>query len=180
MVAKYRIETLDHDYLKERLRYDLLTGKFTWKKHPSRSVHWNDRYAGKEAGCVVTEANGYKAVLVRLDGRNYRASQLAWFFMLRRWPVGEIDHINHNSTDNKWTNIREVDSVGNHRNITKRIDNISGVMGVSWFKRDGNWRVYINVGGKQIHGGNFDSFEEACSKRKQLEAEYGFHENHGT
>ena len=180
MVAKYRIETLDHDYLKERLRYDLLTGKFTWKKHPSRSGQWSGRYAEKEAGAVRTTVNGYRQSIISLDKRLYITSHLAWFYMLNRWPVGEIDHIDHDSLNDSWVNLREVSHTENSRNLSKRKNNTSSVTGVGWVEACKKWRARIKLGCKEIHGGLFDSFEEAVIKRKELENEYGFHKNHGT
>jgi hypothetical protein len=178
-MVKPRIETLDHAYLKERLRYDLLTGVFTWKKHPSMSASWNAKWAGKEAGCVAIRKDGYKRTVIRLDGELYLASRLAWFYVLKRWPDDQIDHINHDSLDNHWANLREVSSAENSRNLSKCKNNTSGVMGVSWFKRYSKWMVYIKNNGTRIFGGYFDSFEEACARRKELEKTYGFHENHG-
>jgi hypothetical protein len=180
MFAKSRVETLDHDYLKERLRYNLMTGEFFWKEHQSRDPQWNSRWAGKKAGCVrLNKKSGYKRLRIGLDGEVYTASLLAWFYMLNRWPEGEIDHINHDSLDNRWANLREVPRADNMRNLSRRRDNTSGTMGVHSRKDYKKWITYINHDNKRIHGGYFNSFEEACARRKQLENEYGFHENHG-
>lgn len=60
-----------------------------------------------------------------------------------------------------------------------RSDNVSETVGVSWFKRDQKWQVYINVNGKTIHGGLFTNKSDAIQKRKELEIEHGYHKNHG-
>jgi hypothetical protein len=179
MGGKTRVETLDRDYLKERLRYDLMTGKFTWKKHPSKSVQWNGWLAGKEAGSVGTNAGGYKCAIIGLDGRLYRVSHLAWFYMLNRWPIGEVDHINHNPADNRWINLRESTSAENLRNKSKYKNNTSGITGVIWHEKQQKWRARIAFNKRHIHGGYFDSFEEAVARRKELEIQYDFHPNHG-
>ena len=169
-------------YLKQRLHYEPTTGVLTWHAYNgpgSRTGVWNSRWAGKPAGCSYVRSDGRVVTLLSLDSRRYYTYRVIWCYMTGAWPTMEIDHINHDPGDNRWSNLREVDGTGNMRNTPKRADSTSGVMGVSWFKRDGNWRVYISVGGRQIHGGYFDDFEEAVARRKELEAKYGFHTNHG-
>lgn len=178
-MAKTRVETLDHDYLKARLYYDLLTGEFTWKRHPLMPACWNARYPGKRAGRVVESKPGYKQAYIRIDRRAYSTPRLAWYYVLNRWPEGLVDHINHDSLDHRWVNLREVSFSGNSQNQSKRKDNTSGLMGVFLHKKLNKWQAYIGVNRKTINGGYYDSFEKACARRKELEAEYGFHENHG-
>lgn len=172
---------LTQAYLKECLDYDPLTGAFTWKHRPSCSKQRNTRFAGKEAGCTYRKKrkDGYTVRLIGVDYTMYLASRLAWLYMTGAWPKAQIDHINHDSADNRFANLREVDNVENHKNRPRQNNNSSGVTGVAWHKRDGCWRVHITVGGKHISGGYFKSFEEAVAKRKELEAQYNFHVNHG-
>ena len=171
---------LDRSYVRERLYYNVLTGQLTWKKHSSRNSQWNSRWAGKQAGYLRVKENGYRRKHVRLDGKLYTASHVIWLYMLGYWPEYEIDHINHDGTDNRWINLREVTHAENMQNTSKSRSNTSGVVGVHWVKRDKKWSAFISCNKKRVHGGYFDDFEEACSRRKQLENEYGFNENHGT
>jgi hypothetical protein len=64
-------------------------------------------------------------------------------------------------------------------NMTKKKNNKSGVTGVYLEKQTGKWRAYINIMGKSIKLGRFDSFEKAVTTRKKAELRYGFHFNHG-
>jgi hypothetical protein len=171
---------LDHGYLKARIHYDLMTGAFIWKKHQSMSALWNAKYAGKIAGFENTHVSGYKRIRICIDKKTHTAAHLAWYWMLARWPISELDHINHDSLDNCWANLREVSRADNMRNQSKYRNNTSGVTGVGWVKHYGKWLAHIRVNGKLVNGGYFDFFEEACARRKELENEYGFHENHGT
>ena len=172
---------LTQAHLKECLDYDPLTGTFIWKYRPSCSKQRNTRFTGKEAGCTykMKRKDGYARRSIVVDHFTYTASRLAWLYMTGSWPNDQIDHINHDSADNRFANLREVDSTENNKNRSKRRDNKSGVTGVNWRASNGNWRVYISIGGKQIHGGYFTSFEEAVARRKELEAQYNFHANHG-
>lgn len=78
----------------------------------------------------------------------------------------------------EWSEPREV-SNWTLRNKVLYESNASGEAGVSWSKDCSKWRADIYVNRRQIYGGVFVSFEDALAKRKQLEAEYGFHNNHG-
>lgn len=93
-------------------------------------------------------------------------------------PKTQIDHINHNRTDNRPVNMRETDNTGNSKNKTMRHINTSGATGVSWHKAAGKWRAFIKVDYKQVHLGLYEDFNEAVSARKKAEKIYDFHENH--
>lgn len=83
-----------------------------------------------------------------------------------------IDHINHNTFDNRKCNLRQCTAAENNCNVEKRIDNSSGYPGVSWHKRDMCWEVHIQVHKKQIYLGRFNNFEDAVQARKEAEEKY--------
>ena len=96
-----------------------------------------------------------------------------------KWPIGDIDHIDHNESNNAWNNLREVSHAENTLNLSKRSDNTSGITGVQKTKR-GTWLAEIQ--NKQLNvrkSKTFKTFEEAVAMRKQWEQELGFHVNHG-
>lgn len=90
----------------------------------------------------------------------------------------QIDHINHDRSDNRIQNLRMVTKISNGRNLTKKINNTSGVTGVSWYKSRGKWRVQIMVDRKSMHIGYFSDFESAVAARISANERYGFHKNH--
>jgi len=91
----------------------------------------------------------------------------------------EVDHINGDGTDNKLVNLREVSRTMNNQNASRRVDNKSGVTGVSWFKPARKWQAYISVDCRRIYLGVFSDLDEAIAVRKAAELQHGFHENHG-
>lgn len=90
------------------LSYDPTTGLFRWK------VGGRRRVAGGIAGTV--RADGYTRISI--DGVQYAAHRLAWFVTHGRWPCGIIDHDNRRRSDNRISNLRDVDHVGNANNKT--------------------------------------------------------------
>ena len=81
-----------------------------------------------------------------------------------------IDHIYHNKTDNRKSQLRIVSASQNSMNTVKRKDNTSGVTGVSL--ENNRWSAQITCGGKLIRLGRFNTFDEAASARKLAEEKY--------
>ena len=71
-----------------------------------------------------------------------------------------VDHINRNPLDNRVENLRFCTRSQNNMNK-------SGIRGVSKF-RD-MWRARIKKGGKELHLGVFNTFDEALKKRQDVE-----------
>lgn len=162
-------DTLTQKALKESLYYDPETGIFT------RKIKANTAKVGDIAGGKT--AVGYIAISVR--GKGYLAHRLAFLYMEGIFPTDQIDHINHNKSDNRWSNLCHVTNTTNHHNLGKRITNTSGVTGVSWGSCHGKWEAYITVGLKRYNLGIYDDLVSAARKRAEAEIEFGFHKNHG-
>jgi hypothetical protein len=168
-------------YIFESLDYCPEEGVFLWKYRPRHhfqtSHHWKRNstiYAGKAAG--TRRPDGY--IQIKLGGKKYFAHRLAYLFMTKSWPIEEIDHINHDRTDNRWSNIRAVSRRENGKNHSKNPRNTSGYTGVSRTKW-GTWRCSLRHEGQSQHIGTFDTLYEAAEASRRAYEEFGFHENHG-
>ena len=173
---------LSIDRLNELLDYDPVTGKLVWKRRARSEFSsdricnsWNAKHAGKEA---LTTPSDHGYLTGRVNGRPLRAHRVIWAMVHGYWP-DEVDHENGIKCDNRISNLRDVDSLTNSQNCSKRTDNTSGVTGVSFNKADRKWRAYISVRGKVRSLGFFDEIDDAVSARKRAEVEFGYHENHG-
>jgi hypothetical protein len=76
-----------------------------------------------------------------------------------------VDHIDNNRLNNNILNLRWVTKVQNHQNQLMRIDNTSGVKGVSFHKQRNKWHARICIDRIQINLGLFDNFEDAKKAR---------------
>lgn len=156
--------------LQALLHYDPETGAFTWKTPPRGKV------AGAVAGCTDT-STGY--VKIGIAGWHYRAHRLAFLYMTGQWPEGPVDHIDHDRSNNAWTNLRATTTQGNSQNKVLQRNNASGVTGVRWDPAKRAWAARIEVNGRRVHLGFFVDYDEAVEARKAAEVEHGFHPNHG-
>ncbi len=93
-------------------------------------------------------------------------------FILNPEHTKVIDHINHNTVDNRRENLRIVTAKENNENrsITKR--NTSGIVGVSWVITKNKWMAHIGTNRQKISLGYFNDFEEAVKARQKAEAKF--------
>jgi hypothetical protein len=95
-----------------------------------------------------------------------------------KWPEGVIDHIDHDGTNNRISNLRDVTHTDNLRNARMSKCNKTGVKGVHKNKV-GSYVATIGCGKTYRYLGSFKRIEDAANARKNAEREMGYHENHG-
>ena len=76
-------------------------------------------------------------------------------------PDQQVDHLFHNTLDNRKVVLRICDQSQNNRNQRLRSDNAARVRGVSWCRYTRKWRACIRIDGKQKTIGRFDSLKDA-------------------
>ena len=155
------------------LEYDPESGALTWKPRP-RTRGWRPDISGR----VDNTLDNGRARIGVLGGR-YLAHRLIWCMMTGSWPLYQIDHINGNPSDNRWSNLRQVTNQENCRNQKRRANNRSGVTGVIWRKDHSLWTAQIQANGKRVHLGFFKTKDAAVEARREAEARHGYHNNHG-
>lgn len=92
-------------------------------------------------------------------GYRTSAHRIVWLLNTKKWPEQYIDHIDGNSLNNRFENLRECTHKENHQNRAVRADNITGKMGVG--KHSGKYRARIMVDGVAHYLGLYSSSEEA-------------------
>jgi len=157
--------------LKELFYYKADTGQLI-RRIPVSNNTKKDDIAGN-----IDLYHGYHKIMV--DRSSYRAHRLIWLYAHGEWPSHQIDHINGDRSDNRLENLRCVTNTENCKNQMKKSNNTSGVVGVSWRKREGTWCAYITINGVQTGLGYYDNLFDAVCARKSAEIRYKYHENHG-
>lgn len=83
-----------------------------------------------------------------------------------------VDHINHNTLDNRKQNLRITNNADNLRNGEIRVNNKTGIKGVYFDNKRNKYVANIKVNYKGIFLGRFDTLEEATQVRKEAEIKY--------
>jgi len=154
-------------YLLSILEYK--DGELYWKIKPKHSKI----KIGDIAGCITTEE--YRQITI--DKIRYYAHNLIWKMLTGNDPQFEIDHLDHERSNNKIENL--CDTNENAKNQSKRKHNTSGVTGVDFDKSVNRWRVKIQ-NNNVIYIKRFDTKMEAEFHALEKYKEFGFHENHGS
>lgn len=142
---------IDQATLRKLLDYDPATGVFVWRVRQSYRINVFD-----VAGYIGVQGHRRIGVL----GHLYWAHRLAWLYMTGAWP-SEIDHINGDRADNRWSNLRSVTRLINNQNLRRaRWDSGTGIMGVGR-RRSGKFQAQIRLNGRRLHLGYFSTADAA-------------------
>lgn len=177
------------EMLRQILDYDPETGALTWRERPvsmftdngtggadGNAARWNGKNAGKPALSTIT--NGYKHGPI-FNQCQY-AHRVAWAIYHGAWPEDRLDHINHDRTDNRISNLRVVSAEENSRNQRPTAKAVArGALGISWDRENQKWRAFIRANGRRVCLGRYAKKNDAVAARRKAEALYGYHPNHG-
>jgi hypothetical protein len=168
---------LTQTVLKELLNYNPETGALTWRYRDRRWFKsdrsfnsWNSKHVGRPA-LASRDTHGH--LHGHVLGKLRSAHRVIFLWMTGRWPFGVIDHIDHDRTNNKWENLRDISAEENARNKALRSDNRSGQTGVR--KSGTSW--IAQIGDEYL--GSFESFEDATAERLAEERDRNFAPGHG-
>jgi hypothetical protein len=143
---------LTQERLHEVLHYDPATGEFRWRASENA-----DCRAGAIAGAAMR--SDYWAIHV--DGRSYRAHQLAWLYMTGEWGCPLIAHRDGDPFNNRWRNLRPSHHPNGASGCQSRRSNSAGFAGIALDRRSGQWAVRVSAGERVYLLGRFPTNEAA-------------------
>lgn len=133
---------------RERLSYNKETGDLTWL---------SGRRAGYKAGGFHRSSEYNR---VNIDGVYHQAHIVAWMIATGSRPADQIDHLDLDKTNNRWSNLRPATRSQNAANRAAHRNKLFHLKG-AYQRRDGNWFSSITAGGKQYFLGYHPSGELA-------------------
>jgi len=121
--------------------------------------------------CWTVNSRGYVVSATRTDeGR--KGLRLHRYLMDCTDTKLVVDHINHNPSDNRKTNLRVCTQQQNMFNQRPNTRNKSGVKGVRFITQMNKWETRFKFDGKERAVGYFDNLADAIALRKQYEEKY--------
>ena len=147
------------------LSYDPKTGTFR------RNLTTGSRV---RAGDIAKKLNDQGYVEIVILNTRLRGHRIAWAWMTGEWPKEDIDHINGDRSDNRFSNLRAVNRSQNLQNTGIKKRNKSGVPGVHFCNERMKWVAQIKINKKPTVLGRFYKFEDAVAARwNAQEIHYG-------
>lgn len=163
---------ITQERLQELVKYDEVTGLFTWAISRPRCK------VGNTAGCH-NKKTGY--IMLRVDDVLYMAHRLAWLYMTGAFPEDDlqVDHKNRVRNDNSWLNLRIATHTENTHNSSLSKNNTSGVKGVHFCASRNVWQARIGVHGVVKYLGKYKLLQDAAEAvRVARESMHGSFSNH--
>ena len=172
MLSSLDVSEIDQTFMHKFFYYDKHTGNLLHKLRFTRGIK-----VGSIAGNVIGTLPDRGYISVNICGKRYFAHRLIWLYLHGNFPDKQIDHINHDRTDNRIENLRLATNHTNMKNKSKYVTNKTGYSGVS--KLGSFWMSRIGVDGNKVLLGTFKTFNEAVAARKAAEKLLNYHSNHG-
>lgn len=171
------------EYFNSLLEYDPETGLLTWKKREVKTKGdfvFNNQFFGKKVGNIFKPQGAQTSYLrLHIKGKLYLAHRVI-FAMMEGYMPEQVDHVDHNGLNNKWSNLRASNSSDNSKNLPMQKSNKSGCVGVHWHKSAKKWQARaVNKDGKRIDLGRYENIEDAIKARKDHEKDFGYYEHRG-
>lgn len=140
--------------LQALLSYNPGTGVFT------RIKACRGHAVGELVGSFTDQ--GYWRICVL--GRTYMAHRLAWFYVFGMWPVGDVDHIDHDICNNRIANLRDISHAHNvQHQITANARTQTGKLGVTFCpdKKRKRYKAQVTINQRAKCIGYYLTAEEA-------------------
>ena len=127
-------------------------GKIVWN---AQKFTWHEL-----KGCILIHPkSGYQSHKTTINYKLYTTARVIFYAYFPDLfdindPITTIDHINRNSLDNRISNLRV--ATRTEQNLNREFKNAKG-----YYWNKGKWHAQIQINGKQIHLGYFNTEQDA-------------------
>lgn len=148
---------------------DFATGKLSWRMRPADHFEskrgcnsTNAKFAGRDVAPVLNN-RGYRVVGITYQGdaRIYLQHRVVFALAVGEWPVGMLDHVDGDRSNNAISNLRRCTMQQNAMNQPGKLPSEGRLKGASFHRRLGKWSSSICFDYTKRHLGYFDTAEEA-------------------
>lgn len=174
----YKIKIKDYQLVKlEDDNGVYYQGIITNRKNEEFTIYVDEK--GKELlenyNWQVLKCNCDIKYLVRSDYSTGKKKLILFHRAINNCPDNlQVDHLDHNGLNNRLINLRNVNHQENHRNRSKRSDNTSGYIGISFSKKSKKWQAEIMVNGKRKWLGYFKCPKQAAIAYNKEAVKHGY------
>ncbi|CAO4167882.1 HNH endonuclease signature motif containing protein [Methylorubrum aminovorans] len=126
------------------LEYSPESGRLFWRDIRKPHLH------GHEAGSI--DAGGYR--VVKLDGKTFKVSRLAWLLYYGEWPSGRVRYIDGDKENNRIENLAIFTKQKNPMNQNLRSDGRGRYKGVTFQESHQSWLAQLTVSGRTLYLGD--------------------------
>ena len=140
-------DVIPYKFVAQALSYDPISGDIRWKHRPDARSTVNSRCAGKIAGTITS--SGYRQIGLLYEGKKFFRSgqRLAWLLHYGEWPNLLIDHIDHDTLNNRISNLRLSTHAENSQHRREARGKV-GFKGVYWMPSKGKFAAQIKAANK--------------------------------
>ena len=108
-------------------------------------IYKDDRIKPRGTPIAIHNSGGKNAEYLSLSlrGKSYREHRVVWALTYRKWPAGQIHHIDSDTHNNAIANLQDVTN-GQNQSCSAVAWGYSKFKGVRWHRRTKKWRMNIS------------------------------------
>ena len=148
--------------------------KLFWKNKSSSGRARSSVYAGKQCGCL--SKRGY--IQVRMGKEKFMAHRIIWAMTYGSWPIGGIDHIDGDKTNNRIENLRDTTQFENSKNAAK-YPRKEPWIATGVIRHNNKFKASAQVDNVKVYIGLYNCHTAAMIARKLFDVGKGFSDRHG-
>ncbi len=136
---------------------DFETASANWRYEPETGrVYWLKQKPKVPRSLIAGAKHTDGSIKIGLAGKRYYAHRIAWVLMTGRTAPALIDHINGDSSDNRWANLRCADQPSNQANLRQAPKGVTQ-------RGDARFEANIRINGRKRYLGVFRTAVEAAT-----------------